>query len=175
MPATKRTIPWRVPETSTACCTSGPVQAGLYTLGILRDDARLAGAGKRAFAALLGAQGLIQPLKYLTRRRTPDGASRLAFPSGHAGAISSLLPTLYAEYGLLPAALAAASAGFIGFARLYGNAHHLSDVLAGYAIGLGWGMLVELGHRRQPAWTLLPLGDGRRFVGPGNAVALLRP
>ena len=141
----------------------GPVQAGLYLTGILTDAPRLVDTSKRAMAALLGTQLLIQPLKYLTRRRTPDGTSRLSFPSGHAGAISSLIPALYTEYGVLPATLATLSAGFIGFTRLYGNAHHLSDVLTGYAIGFGWGLLVELAHRR--SWALLPLSEGQATVG----------
>jgi membrane-associated phospholipid phosphatase len=116
-------------------------------------------------AALLGTQSVVQPLKQLTRRRRPDGSNRLAFPSADASAVSSLIPSVYADYGPLPAAITAASAAFIGFSRIYGNRHHLSDVLAGHAIGLGWGLLVETYARRHTAWTLLPLSDGRTTVG----------
>ena len=42
---------------------------------------------------------------------------------------------------------------------------YLSDVLAGYAIGLGWGFLVEAYHRRHPPWAVLPMSDGRTMVG----------
>jgi hypothetical protein len=38
-------------------------------------------------------------------------------------------------------------------------------VLAGYAIGVGWGILVETYQRRQLPWTLLPLSDGRTMAG----------
>ena len=31
---------------------------------------------------------------------------------------------------------------FVGFSRVYENGHYLSDVLAGYALGLAWGALV---------------------------------
>jgi hypothetical protein len=143
----------------------GPVQAGLYIAGELAHDAHLSTTSKKAFAALLGAQSLIQPLKYLTQRRRPDGSNRLSFPSADVGAASSLIPAVYTGYGLVPATVAAASAAFIGFTRLAGNKHYLSDVLAGYAIGLGWGVFVETAQRRHAPWTVLPISDGRTMVG----------
>ena len=143
----------------------GPIQAGLYIAGELSDNVKLADTGKKTLASLLGAQSLIQPLKYLTRRRRPDGSDRHSFPSAGAGAASSLIPAVYHEYGLVPATVTAVSAAFIGFSRLYGNQHHLSDVLAGYAIGLGWGMLVETYQRHQSSWALVPMSDGRTMAG----------
>lgn len=142
-----------------------PVQAGLYIAGAIVQDPKLVATGKKTLAALLGTQSVVQPLKYLTRRRRPDGSNRLAFPSADAGAVSSIIPSVYADYGLVPAAVTAASAAFVGVARIYGNKHHLSDVLAGYAIGVGWGVLVETYQRRQLPWTLLPLSDGRTIAG----------
>jgi membrane-associated phospholipid phosphatase len=133
--------------------------------GELAHDAQLSTTSKKAFASLLGAQSVIQPLKHLTRRRRPDGSNRLAFPSADVGAASSIIPAVYQGYGLIPATVAATSAAFIGLTRIYGNQHHLSDVLAGYAIGLGWGLLVETSQRRHAAWAVLPMGDGRTMVG----------
>jgi hypothetical protein len=143
----------------------GPVQAGLYMAGELSDNLKLSDTGKKALASLLGTQSIIQPLKYLTRRRRPDGSDRLSFPSASAGAASSLIPTVYHEYGLIPATLTAVSAAFIGYTRIYSNQHHLSDVLAGYAIGLGWGILVETYQRHQSRWALLPMSDGHTMAG----------
>jgi hypothetical protein len=91
----------------------GPMQTGLYIAGELSDDAQLSTASKKAFASLLGAQSVIQPLKHLTRRQRPDRSNRLAFPSADVGAASSLIPAVYMGYGLVPAAAAAASAAFI--------------------------------------------------------------
>src|SRR2546422_1116841 len=51
----------------------GPIQAGLYMAGELSDNVKLSDTGKKAMASLLGAQSIIQPLKYRTRRRRRDG------------------------------------------------------------------------------------------------------
>jgi membrane-associated phospholipid phosphatase len=151
--------------TTYAIAYFGPVQAGLYVAGELLGDPKLSATGKKTIAALLGTTAVIQPLKFLTRRLRPDGSDRRSFPSFDAGAVSSIIPSLYAEYGVVPAAITAASAAFIGFSRIYGNKHHLSDVLTSYAIGIGWGILVEIAQRRQPTWALLPISDGHATVG----------
>ena len=143
----------------------GPVQAGIYMAGELSDNLKLSDTGKKALASLLGTESIIQPLKYLTRRHRPDGSDRHSFPSAGAGAASSLIPAVYHEYGLVPATLTTAAAMFIGFSRIYGNQHHLSDVLAGYAIGLGWGIVVETYQRHQSRWTLVPISEGRTMAG----------
>ena len=80
-----------------------PVQEGLYIAGELSDNAQLSTTSKKAFASLLGAQSVIQPLKHLTHRRRPDGSNHLSFPSADVGAASSLIPALYTGYGLGPA------------------------------------------------------------------------
>jgi membrane-associated phospholipid phosphatase len=148
-----------------AIAYAGPVQVGLYMAGELLGDRQLSTTGKKTLASLLGTTAVIQPLKFLTNRRRPDGSDRQSFPSFTTGAVSSIIPSLYADYGVVPATVAAASAAFIGVSRIYGNKHHLSDVLAGYAIGIGWGILVETAHRHRPGWTLLPMSDSHATVG----------
>lgn len=148
-----------------ALAYTGPVQVGLYVAGELLGDPKLSATGKKTMASLLGTAAVIQPLKSLTRRRRPDGSDRRSFPSFDTGVVSSIIPSLYADYGVVPAAVTAASAAFIGVSRIYGNKHHLSDVLTSYAIGIGWGILVETSQRRQPTWALLPMSDGHSTVG----------
>jgi membrane-associated phospholipid phosphatase len=133
--------------------------------GEFLGDRQLSTTGKKTLASLLGTTAVIQPLKFLTNRRRPDGSDRHSFPSFTTGAVSSIIPSLYADYGVVPAAIAAASAAFIGVSRIYGNKHHLSDVLTSYAIGIGWGILVEMAQRRQPNWALLPMSDGHDMIG----------
>ena len=48
--------------------------------------------------------------------------------------------------------------------RIYGNKHHLSDVLTSYAIGIGWGYSWRC-CARQPTWALLPISDSHATVG----------
>jgi membrane-associated phospholipid phosphatase len=151
--------------TSYAIVYIGPAQAGLYVAGELLGNPKLSATGKKTMASLLGTTAVIQPLKYLTHRRRPDGSDHRSFPSFETGAVSSIIPSLYMDYGVVPAAVTAASAAFIGVSRIYGNKHFLSDVLTSYAIGIGWGILVEMAQRRQPNCALLPMSDGHAMMG----------
>lgn len=103
--------------------------------------------------AVVGAQILTTGLKLTVARHRPAFDDPLAigtgfsFPSGHA--LSST--ALYGAIALIAAAdvgtparrrvfflVAAALVGLIGFSRLYLGVHYLSDVLAGFAIGVAW-------------------------------------
>jgi membrane-associated phospholipid phosphatase len=74
-----------------------------------------------------------------------------SFPSGHTmfaalalGLLAYLLvPTMPSLFWKWAAALAAIlTMLFIGFSRLLEGGHYLSDVIAGYALGIAWGALV---------------------------------
>ena len=110
--------------------------------------------------ALVGAEVINAAVKDGFERERPvfadpiaRRASGFSFPSAHAGASMAL-------YGALAFLLsrdrtstrtrvgcfvgAALLVGAIGFSRLYLGAHYLSDVLAGFTLGLGWATLVVL-------------------------------
>jgi undecaprenyl-diphosphatase len=111
---------------------------------------RLRAGGSRADAAVKAGFERERPVfaDPIARR-----ASGFSFPSAHAGASMAL-------YGALAFLLsrdrtstrtrvgcfagAALLIGAIGFSRLYLGAHYLSDVLAGFTLGLGWATLVVL-------------------------------
>lgn len=143
--------------------------------------AYLARLGRRGDVALLitafvGAEALTWSLKALFRRERPTfddpvaTASSFSYPSGHAlvslavyGALAYLLlggrrsPQARAVVtGCVALAVAA-----IGFSRLYLGVHYLSDVLAGYAVGFGWLLLLTTFARARPA------GARRRLAYPG--------
>ncbi len=117
----------------------------------------------------IGAQLLNDILKDVFHRTRPEpvlgfiAAQQYSFPSGHAMVAAAFY--LYVAYlswrlvkgwwrGLLASALVLLVV-LIGVARLYLEAHYLSDVLAGYLAGLIWTDAVILaGH-------LLPLGGSR--------------
>ncbi len=74
-----------------------------------------------------------------------------SFPSGHTmfatlalGLLAYMLvpkmPSLFWKWVIALAALLTML--FIGFARVFEGGHFLTDVLAGYAVGLAWGALV---------------------------------
>ncbi len=74
-----------------------------------------------------------------------------SFPSGHTmfsmlafGLMAYLLvpkmPSLFWKWVVALAAIALMA--FVGFSRVFEGGHFLTDVLAGYAVGLAWGVLV---------------------------------
>ena len=114
-----------------------------------------------------GAQVLSFSLKQAFRRDRPFFTDPLAtlstysFPSGHAtvsiavyGALTLvLLRRLRGPARVLCFAAAVLLVSLIGFSRMYLGVHFLSDVLAGYSVGLAWLALcvvvLDLHHRRR--------------------------
>jgi membrane-associated phospholipid phosphatase len=103
--------------------------------------------------AVLGVTALVAALKAIYERARPDSGSTIplphsySFPSGHA----ATAVVLFGALGLLAAerarsrwraaawlAAAAAFAFAIGASRVVLNVHFVSDVAAGFAVGLAW-------------------------------------
>lgn len=120
-------------------------------------------------AAGIGVGGLVLTLtKLLVDRPRPGeaavGAFGSSFPSGHAlgvmvGVVSLLLlawPLASTTWRWIAATIGTVVILAVGFARLALAVHHLSDVIAGYGLGLAWIVLVytvtapglDLGVRR---------------------------
>jgi membrane-associated phospholipid phosphatase len=98
----------------------------------------------------VGMAMVVGPAKKLLHRPEPfdlPGEIGRSFPSGHAAQailVYGMLAALVAAGPIGPRARAAAAilpvaacAG-VGFAMLFRNAHWLSDMVAGYAIGVAW-------------------------------------
>jgi len=117
--------------------------------------------------AYVGAEVLSYSLKLAFRRDRPFFTDPLAtvstysFPSGHAtvsvavyGALCLVLVRrLTGPTRLVCLAAAVLLVSLIGFSRLYLGVHFLSDVLAGFSVGLAWLALcvvvLDLHHRRR--------------------------
>jgi membrane-associated phospholipid phosphatase len=117
--------------------------------------------------AFVGAEVLSYSLKLAFRRDRPFFTDPLAtvstysFPSGHAtvsvavyGALCLvLLRRLAGPARIVCLAVAVLLVSLIGFSRLYLGVHFLSDVLAGFSVGLAWLALcvvvLDLHHRRR--------------------------
>lgn len=101
-------------------------------------------------AAALAARASVVLLKWALSRDRPgniyEGFDRYSFPSGHAAGSAVLygfLTVLLAwqrPWNLRLPLFAGASVliCMVGFSRLYLGVHWLSDVVAGYALGLAW-------------------------------------
>ena len=117
--------------------------------------------------AYAGAQFLSYSLKLAFRRDRPFFTDPLAtlstysFPSGHATvsiAVYGALALVLVRRLTGPARVACVAAAvllvsLIGFSRMYLGVHFLSDVLAGFSVGLAWLALcvvvLDLHHRRR--------------------------
>jgi membrane-associated phospholipid phosphatase len=117
--------------------------------------------------AYVGAEVLSYSLKLAFARDRPFFTDPLAtvstysFPSGHAtvsvavyGALCLvLLRRLPGPAGIVCLAATVLLVSLIGFSRLYLGVHFLSDVLAGFSVGLAWLALcvvvLDLHHRRR--------------------------
>jgi membrane-associated phospholipid phosphatase len=133
---------------------------GAVLLGILVWQGRW-GAALTLVLVTAGAQILNDILKELFHRTRPApvsgflDAQQFSFPSGHAMVAAAFY--FYVAYlawrlvhgwwrGLVVVALVALVL-LIGVARIYLQAHYLSDVIAGYLAGFLWADAVMLGSR----------------------------
>lgn len=91
-------------------------------------------------------------IKRATGRERPDRSDRLSFPSGHTSSTTVRLTVLRRQAmhaDLSPGLRRAVDVGAVGaaaacaWARVEGRKHHLSDVLAGYALGRFLGRVVH--------------------------------
>jgi membrane-associated phospholipid phosphatase len=115
----------------------------------------------REFSLLLigaaGGQALFDLIAAVINRPRPhlaapyEGLTNFSFPSGHT--VSSVLLFGLLAYIFVPRIRSAAGrvvlivltvllVAWISFSRLYLGSHYLTDVIAGVAMGLGWGLLV---------------------------------
>ncbi|WP_138731553.1 phosphatase PAP2 family protein [Modestobacter excelsi] len=119
------------------------------------------------FVAAAGVGPLTTLLKDALGRLRPQfagggaGYASFGFPSGHSSGIVTLVTILLVVAWpllALPArrawlALGVALVLLVGLTRMWLGVHYLSDVLGGWALGLGWTLLVALvlgalpGHR----------------------------
>jgi membrane-associated phospholipid phosphatase len=148
------------------------VTVGLFAAG------RFTGPGAFRSATYDMAQAVIVDGVYTTitkhavGRTRPDGSNTLSFPSGHTSSAFAMATVANEHFGPrigIPAYLAAS---LIGASRIQSNKHHLSDVVAGAALGyiVGKTVVRENGEpvRGKTRFALVPSTDARGTgVGAG--------
>jgi undecaprenyl-diphosphatase len=125
-------------------CGGARVTIGVGFVVVALGDVRL---GTAILLANGGSHLIVQVLKRAVARARPaDVSGRLlalvplpdahSFPSGHAAAATAVAAMLaLAHPTMAPAVLPVA--GLVAYSRVALRVHHVSDVLAGVALGLG--------------------------------------
>ena len=131
---------------------------------------RYARAGVLLFLACLGAETMVDVVKPIVDRLRPpprlwlEVTGRDAFPSGHALISTAIALGVVATIGVAidrrppPWAWAVAGvvAAVIGLSRVYLGVHWITDVVAGWAAGGAWVLLLTVALRRSREAELSP-------------------
>jgi membrane-associated phospholipid phosphatase len=151
---------------------SDRVMIGFLGYGLLGRNERAKTVAFDAFVSSVIASKVVTPvLKAAVGRNRPnesegafefDGGS--SFPSNHATqafAVASVIAGHYESRWVDAAAYGLAT--LVGAARVYEDAHWLSDTVAGAVIGTATGQFIVRTNRRYRAqWTVMPIYDRER-------------
>ncbi len=152
-----------------------PLTLGVFVAGRATTDSRFRAASYDIAQATLVNGLYTDVLKRTVGRTRPDGSDDRSFPSGHSSNAFAWASVANHHYGKRIGIPAYAVAGFIAASRLERDKHHLSDVVAGAAIGLIVGRTVvrEDGEpvKREKHFSIVPMTDAQGGgVGAGVSV-----
>ncbi len=122
-------------ETGGAPLWSGPAVGVLFVAGRFSHRARFRAATYDWLDAYLVTAGYTALLKEVARRTRPNGQDEMSFPSGHASNAFALAAVAAHHFGWKVGVPAYCAAGAVALSRMQQNAHYLSDVTAGAALG----------------------------------------
>jgi membrane-associated phospholipid phosphatase len=91
-----------------------------------------------------------------------------AFPSGHtiaAWSVATVIAKQYKNYKIVPILAYTAATG-VGLSRITQDAHWMSDVIIGAAMGYTIGSFIAK-ERKNTKWTLLPASNGKQIMLTG--------
>ena len=122
----------------------------IYGVGRVKDQPKVSHLGMDLIQALVVSEGLVQGLKYSTRRERPDHSSHNSFPSGHASDTFAFATALERHLGWKGAVPAYIISSYVAMSRLPANRHWLSDVVFGSSVGIIAGRTVTRHGRKYP-------------------------
>ena len=142
----------------------------IYAVGRIKDKPKVSHVGMDLIQALIIAEGIVQPLKYATRRERPDLSGKTSFPSGHAADTFAFATALERHLGWRYATPAYVIASYVAISRVPANRHWLSDAVFGSAVGIIAGRTVTANESLKfPATVaLVPGGVEVMFVRHGD-------
>jgi membrane-associated phospholipid phosphatase len=138
-----------------------PMMGALFVAGRFAPQGQFRSATYDVAQAMIVNAAYTGILKHAVSRQRPDGSDSLSFPSGHTSNAFSIAGIASHHYGWKAGLPAYALAAGIGLSRIERDRHHLSDVVAGAAIGFLVGRTVTR-LDGQPAAK-------KRFVSVGPA------
>ncbi|MEI6695718.1 MAG: phosphatase PAP2 family protein [Bacteroidota bacterium] len=158
------------------------ISAAFYIGGLVLKDDKIMQTGAIAGYALVNSAVVVSVLKMIAGRQRPrvDASSQwhpfpeslkqftgsspdkyASFPSGHSIAaftLATVIAQQYKESIIIPVIMYSLATG-VAISRTTENAHWLSDVIIGSALGYGIGKYMVQKHR-QTKWVLFPSQSG---------------
>lgn len=142
----------------------GPTSVIVYGASLLGHNEKFQLVSETMVEALIFNAVITEGLKYSLNRQRPNG-NPYSFPSGHTSTAFTIASVLQSFEGWKIGIPAFAAAGAIGFSRLDGNYHHLSDVVFGAALGSCIGLGTSLFHQKEDTRLLIsPILDQTRGI-----------
>jgi membrane-associated phospholipid phosphatase len=146
-----------------------PAAVTVYAVGRAKDEPKVAHIGMDLVRSLAVSEGIVNALKYTTRRERPDGSNRNSFPSGHASDTFAVATVLERHFGWKWAVPAYAFSSYVAMSRLPDDKHWLSDVVFGSSVGIIAGRTVTRHGREFPVVvTRVPGGAAILYVRHGQ-------
>lgn len=134
----------------------GGTALGCWGIGALADNLKVQEFGRDTAESLVDSVVFVEAVKVAVNRTRPNGNSD-SFPSGHSITAFCIAPVVMKYWGTQAGVEAYALATLTGFARVEGDYHYLSDVLAGATLGIIVGNAVVYSPK-----------DVKMTVGPGE-------
>lgn len=131
----------------------GVMPAATLAIAIAKEDWKgiAIGAGECA-----GTFAVTYGLKYLVKKKRPDGSDNHSFPSGHSSLAFTDASFVMRRYGWKFGVPAYAMAGYVAWGRCYAKKHDFWDVAAGAAIGTAVGLLCTTPFAKKHDLQLAP-------------------
>jgi hypothetical protein len=146
--------------------TQVSIALGTYAVGRLAGHEKTAHIGADLIRAQLLTGVITHSLKLITQRERPTGEQEsstdtYSFPSAHSSVTWTTATVLWRHLGWKVGIPASALSGFVSASRLQQNAHYMSDVIFGAAIGIASARTVTFGHgERQVIVAPTPVPGG---------------